>query len=75
MKNGVPALPQGTNSRMQCTPLPRQPSRETSGRRAERGTESKEAEAYLAGYSRRVTPLAFILGYLFGFCLNRDRGS
>ena len=32
----------------------------TSRCRAERGTESKEAEAHLAGYSRRVTPLAFI---------------
>ena len=28
--------------------------------RAERGTESKQAEANLAGYSHRVTPLAFI---------------
>ena len=45
---------------MQCTQLPRQPRRETPRRRAERGTESKEAEAHLAGYSRRVTPLAFI---------------
>ncbi len=44
----------------QCTPLPRQPRRETPRRRAERGTESKEAEAPLAGCSRRVTPLAFI---------------
>ena len=45
---------------MQCTPLPRQPRRETPRRRAERGTPPKEAEAPLAGYSRKVTPLAFI---------------
>ena len=45
---------------VQCTPLPWQPSREAPRRRAERGTESKEAEAPLAGYSRKVTPLAFI---------------
>ncbi len=32
----------------------------TSRCRAKRGMESKQAEAHLAGYSRRVAPLAFI---------------
>ena len=32
----------------------------TSRCRAERGTESKQTEANLAGYSHRVTPVAFI---------------
>jgi hypothetical protein len=51
----VPAVPQGRIRHAQCTPLPRQLRREAPRRRAERGTESKEAEASLASYSRLLT--------------------
>ena len=45
---------------MQCTLIARQPRREAPRRRAERGTESKEAKTSMAGCSCGVTPEAFI---------------